>query len=134
MAKSVLYHRPDPRDAHIGLPQLAIVKRQQLTSCDSDLQNLIDSLTSGQPTTGKDKEYIKLLPHQEQQHWLQGLLEQRASFNKPSRVHYQHNFVFHRSLVLLWYKINMWLRTYQQELTIIAFLSITRKFSEKIKM
>ena len=61
MAKSVLYLRPDPRDAHIGLPQLAIVKRQQLTSCDSDLQNLMDSLTSGQPTTGKDKEYIKLL-------------------------------------------------------------------------
>lgn len=107
-AKSAFFLRPDQGDTHIGLPQLATVKRQQLTSRDSDLQSLIDSLTSGQPTTGKDKEYIKLLPHQEQQHWLQGLLEQR----QPSTVHYQHNFVFFL-LVLLCYKINMWLHTYQ---------------------
>ena len=41
--------------------QLAIVKKQRLTSYDSDLESLIDSLTSDQPTTGKESEYIKLL-------------------------------------------------------------------------
>ena len=41
--------------------QLVIVKRHRLTSCDSDLQILLDSLSCDEPAGGEETECIKLL-------------------------------------------------------------------------
>ena len=55
--------------------QLVIVKRQRLTSYDSDFQILIDSLCCDKLAAGKDTECIKLLAASMVGN---GLLEQRA--------------------------------------------------------
>jgi len=69
--------------------QLASVKKQRLTSCDSDLESLIDSLTSDQPTTGKESEYIKLLAASKTAAMVaRGLLEQRAMLLVEAHQHF----------------------------------------------
>ena len=58
--------------------QLVIVKRHRLTSCDSDLQILLDSLSCDEPAGGEDTECIKLLAASKTASMVgNGLMEQR---------------------------------------------------------
>ena len=58
--------------------QLVIVKRHRLTSCDSDLQILLDSLRCDEPAGGEDTECIKLLAASKTASMVgNGLMEQR---------------------------------------------------------
>ena len=79
--------------------QLAIVKRQRLTSCDSDLQSLIDSLQSDQPAAGKETECIKLLAASRTAAMVaKGLLEQRAMLLVEAHEHFIDTAIELRSL------------------------------------
>ena len=61
--------------------QLAIVKRYRLTSYDSNLQIVLDSLRCDEPAAGKDTECIKLLAASKTASLVgNGLLEQKPMF------------------------------------------------------